>query len=182
MITENLSTLKIHKLTQAQYDRELVAGNIDENALYLTPDEGANIELDTTLAQSGMAADAKAVGEAIALKADQEFVNEINERIPELDDELRVLGAAADAAAVGEALDIKANKTDIPTTLPNPYILTIKGVSYDGSKAVTIDVADGKDGYTPIKGTDYWTEEDKQEIKTYVDGVIAGIEEALAEI
>lgn len=39
MITENVSTLKIHKLTQAQYDRELAAGNIDEYALYLTPDE-----------------------------------------------------------------------------------------------------------------------------------------------
>lgn len=38
MITENLSTLKIHKLTQAQYDRELAAGRIDANALYLTPD------------------------------------------------------------------------------------------------------------------------------------------------
>lgn len=41
MITENVSTLKIHKLTQAQYDRELAAGNIDENALYLTPDKEA---------------------------------------------------------------------------------------------------------------------------------------------
>lgn len=39
MITENLSTLKIHKLTQAQYDRELEAGRVDENALYLTPEE-----------------------------------------------------------------------------------------------------------------------------------------------
>lgn len=39
MITENLSTLKIHKLSQTQYDRELAAGNIDENSLYLTPDE-----------------------------------------------------------------------------------------------------------------------------------------------
>lgn len=39
MKTENLSTLKIHKLTQEQYDRELAAGRIDENALYLTPDE-----------------------------------------------------------------------------------------------------------------------------------------------
>lgn len=39
MITENLSTLKIHKLTQAQYDRELEAGRIDPSALYLTPDE-----------------------------------------------------------------------------------------------------------------------------------------------
>ena len=39
MITENLSTLKIHKLTKEQYERELAAGRIDENALYLTPDE-----------------------------------------------------------------------------------------------------------------------------------------------
>lgn len=39
MITENLSTLKIHKLTQAQYERELEAGRIDASALYLTPDE-----------------------------------------------------------------------------------------------------------------------------------------------
>lgn len=38
MKTDNLSTLKIHKLTQAQYERELAAGRIDENALYLTPD------------------------------------------------------------------------------------------------------------------------------------------------
>lgn len=39
MITQNLPTLKIHKLTKAQYDRELEAGRIDPNALYLTPDE-----------------------------------------------------------------------------------------------------------------------------------------------
>jgi hypothetical protein len=37
MIIENVPTLKIHKLTQEQYDRELAAGNLDENALYLTP-------------------------------------------------------------------------------------------------------------------------------------------------
>lgn len=66
MIIENLSTLKIHKLTQSQYDRELVAGNIDENALYLTPDDGVNIKIDATLTQEGAAADAKTTGEAIA--------------------------------------------------------------------------------------------------------------------
>ena len=43
MITESLSTLKIHKLTQAQYNRELAAGNIDPNALYLTPDEAEDL-------------------------------------------------------------------------------------------------------------------------------------------
>lgn len=44
MITENVSTLKIHKLTQTQYNRELANGNLDTNALYLTPDEVTPIE------------------------------------------------------------------------------------------------------------------------------------------
>ena len=39
LFTENLTTLKIHKLSQEQYNRELESGNIDETALYLTPDE-----------------------------------------------------------------------------------------------------------------------------------------------
>lgn len=38
-ITENLATLKIHKLSKTEYEEELANGNIDENALYLTPDE-----------------------------------------------------------------------------------------------------------------------------------------------
>lgn len=68
MNTENISTLKIHKLTKAQYDRELAAGRIDENALYLTPDDGGtSIELDTSLQVAGMAADSKVVGDAIAI-------------------------------------------------------------------------------------------------------------------
>lgn len=39
MQTENLFNLKIHKLSQEQYDRELIAGTLDEHALYITPDE-----------------------------------------------------------------------------------------------------------------------------------------------
>ena len=31
---------------------------------------------------------------------------------------------------------------------------------------------DGEDGYTPVRGTDYWTNEDKNEIKSYVDEAI----------
>ena len=41
MITENLSTLKIHKLSQEQYDREHEAGRLDEYAIYLTPGDGS---------------------------------------------------------------------------------------------------------------------------------------------
>lgn len=32
----------------------------------------------------------------------------------------------------------------------------------------------GEDGYSPVRGTDYWTEEDKAEIKAYVDEAILG--------
>jgi hypothetical protein len=54
--TENLSTLKIHKLSQSQYDRELEAGRIDENALYLTPDEVTSIAQGGTVSGSASAA------------------------------------------------------------------------------------------------------------------------------
>ena len=58
MITENLSTLKIHKLSQAQYDRALEAGRIDENALYLTPDEEIDLSNYATIEQLNTKADA----------------------------------------------------------------------------------------------------------------------------
>lgn len=43
MITENLSNLKIHRLTQKQFDKVLADGNIDETALYLTPDRSISV-------------------------------------------------------------------------------------------------------------------------------------------
>lgn len=33
---------------------------------------------------------------------------------------------------------------------------------------------DGNSGYTPVRGTDYWTDADKAEIKSYVDNAILG--------
>ena len=32
----------------------------------------------------------------------------------------------------------------------------------------------GADGYTPVRGVDYWTDEDKAEIKSYVNEAILG--------
>jgi hypothetical protein len=63
LITENLSTLKIHKLTQAQYDRELAAGNLDENALYLTPEEVKDVVVAPSTAKVGQTIIVKSIDE-----------------------------------------------------------------------------------------------------------------------
>ena len=39
--------------------------------------------------------------------------------------------------------------------------------------------AKGEDGHTPVKGTDYWTEADKAEIRAYVDEQIGAVETLL---
>ena len=45
-------------------------------------------------------------------------------------------------------------------------------VTFSDDKTVTIK--NGKDGYSPVRDTDYWTESDKAEIKSYVDEAILG--------
>jgi hypothetical protein len=57
VITENLSTLKIHKLTKEQYEREREVGNLDANALYLTPDEEMDLSNYATVEQLNAKAD-----------------------------------------------------------------------------------------------------------------------------
>lgn len=48
MITEDLGSLQIHKLTQDQYDAALAAGELDENAIYLTEDDSGGVPDCTT--------------------------------------------------------------------------------------------------------------------------------------
>lgn len=51
MFVENLPTLRIHKLTREQYAREEAAGRLEENAIYLTPDEGVDLSGYVTIDQ-----------------------------------------------------------------------------------------------------------------------------------
>ena len=62
MQTKNMPTLQIHKLTKEQYNMALAEGNVDETALYFTPDEGADLQVykltqeqyDTALAEGNV--------------------------------------------------------------------------------------------------------------------------------
>ena len=79
MIIENLSTLKIHKLSKKQYDKELAAGNIDKTALYLTPDEAVPniiVTIDTSwTADTTNGGYTKTVAVAGMLATDTPFVD-----------------------------------------------------------------------------------------------------------
>ena len=59
--------------------------------------------------------------------------------------------------------------------MPSNSILKIKK---DG-KWVEIPALKGEDGHTPVKGTDYWTDEDKTEI---VNGVLESLPRAESEV
>ena len=57
MVTENLSTLKIHKLSKEQYEREYANDNLDPNALYLTPEEEIPTKTSQLINDSGYITD-----------------------------------------------------------------------------------------------------------------------------
>ena len=85
MFTELLSTLKIHKLTQSQYYRELDAGNIDESALYLTPEEEIDLSGYATVEQVNEAKNY--TDNAVANKAETNHIHAISD-VAELQNEL----------------------------------------------------------------------------------------------
>lgn len=61
--------------------------------------------------------------------------------------------------------------------LNDDYTLTFKmtdGTSYTTSSIRGASGKNGTNGYTPIRGTDYWTADDIAEIKSYVDEAILG--------
>lgn len=60
--------------------------------------------------------------------------------------------------------------TDIDVNANNQIVFTMS----DGTEFISgkIPCLKGEDGYTPVKGTDYWTDEDKAEIKSYCQNYI----------
>ena len=114
MITENLSTLKIHKLTQAQYDRELAAGRIDADALYLTPDE----EIDTSNFITAEELDVKAEA---TLSSAKTYTDTATAKIK--DDLLNGAGAAYDTLKeLGDLIDDNQDAIDALETVASSKV------------------------------------------------------------
>jgi hypothetical protein len=63
----------------------------------------------------------------------------------------------------------------IATVVPTEDGALITITDKNGTTTATVkNGADGADGYTPVRGTDYWTAADRAEIKAYVDEAILG--------
>ena len=81
-------------------------------------------------------------------------------------------------------IDVNANNQIVFTMSDGTEIISGKIPTVKGDKGDPFKYSDftpeqleslkGADGYTPIKGTDYWTESDKAEIQSYIDTQIGG--------
>lgn len=116
MNEHNLSTLKIHQLAQEQYDRELAAGRIDENAIYLTPDEGIDLSNYATKDQLEDKVD-KVIGKDLSTN---DYTTEEKNKLARIQDgaqvnqnaftEFQVDGLSKPAISPNSSIDIKAGQ------------------------------------------------------------------------
>lgn len=83
----------------------------------------------------------------------------------ELDTSLSVQGKAADAKAVGDALGEKLGTTELDSAIDTALQQAKASGDFNGPQGPQGPKGDtGAAGYTPVRGVDYWTAADKQEI------------------
>ena len=132
-------------------------------------DMSEGVALDTTLTQSGQAADAKAVGDALAEKQSKgDYLTQDNlqsatdavlaqaKASGEFDgaDGKSAYQYAQDGGYTGTETEFAEKLAkEIPEALPNPNALTLTGAvnaTYDGSTAVSVEIPSGGSGNTDI--------------------------------
>lgn len=145
MIMENLSTLKIHKLTQAQYEREKAAGRLDENAIYLTPDTGGS--------GSGEGGE---LGELVSLAGANKKTLNINDCIVDTSADYAIVGGTNDKTVISNILGSLASTN---VKVDKPIINADCGISFGSGTVVnsTGGNAIGVWNTSGIKGY-YWDE------------------------
>lgn len=162
--------------TQADLE-QAVAGYLEENPVEAAP-------IDTTLTQSGQAADAKAVGDAIAnIELTPGPQGEKGKDGAAGADGLSMYTVSAEPemeSDTGGTVDPGLIDTGGRTLTAGDLLLSPGGKVYRVLQAADTVICSvsffadlhGSDGLTPVKGTDYWTEADKAEL---VDAVLAAL-------
>lgn len=78
MITKNISTLKVQKLTQDQYEAALANGIIDDDSMYLTPIEVQDYALKSDLEMIGKLSNLKTNAKSSIVDAINEIFDLLN--------------------------------------------------------------------------------------------------------
>lgn len=159
MNTENLSTLKIHKLTQTQYDREFAAGTLEPNAIYLTPDEEYDLSKYVTIEQLDDKADAVHIHDISDITNLQSSLEGIEGRIAEAKNSID--GITAGTVAIAKAQNAE---TAVSAETADLSMSSVKATQ-DGDGNVITSTYETKTDAT----------EKLNEAKDYVDQKIATI-------
>lgn len=128
-VAEVLATLKIHKLTQEEYEQKLETGSLDDNALYLTPDEAIDLSPYATIEQLNAKADSEHTHEDIST-----LITNLNTLV-------------GDVAVSDQISDAIKNKSDVGHTH------TAEEVGADVSGSAASALSDAK-SYTDTKISD----------------------------
>lgn len=141
---------------------------------YVAEHTGQNLTLDTTLTQSGKAADAKATGDEIKRVVD--LIDGLStEKLDASKLQEAINTALAQAKANGE-FDGAAATFEITGATALAYgaapTVTETSGSTEQARKYVVGIPQGAPGYTPKPGTDYWTDEDQEAI---VQQVIAAL-------
>jgi archaellum component FlaC len=125
--TQNLSNLKIHKLSQAQYDREKAKGQLDSTAIYLTPDNSEEAiselanrisEQDETLTNIGYTAN-YAVNQVNNLDG---YITGLTSTVSDLSESIDTVSGQANSAE-GVAQGVRADLEELKNIiLPSNYV------------------------------------------------------------
>ena len=152
-LTEDISTLKIHKLTKEQYEEALSNGSIDETALYLTPEEEIDLSGYATTEQLNEKADVIHTHD----------IADINELQSTLDTLSQDISAKSDTGHTHEISDITNLQTSLDEKVPTSRTINGKTLNEDIILSATDIGAD-------VSGS---ADTALSESKTYTDNAVA---------
>lgn len=101
-------------------------------------------------------------------------INSLNTKIDNKLDSGALPGAIDDAITQAkESGDLKGEKGDDGISATHSWNgTTLVVTSASGTSSADLKGDKGASGYTPVRGTDYWTNADKAEIESYVDNEV----------
>ena len=99
-----------------------------------------------------------------------DYTTEDKNKVDNIANELKYIDGKIYLAKDG--VEILSSGTTIPSGGSSNDGVGIQSV--EQTTTSTFNVKNGSAGKTPVRGTDYWTDNDKAEIKAYVDDAILG--------